>query len=129
LFALTFLAACSNTKYLKKGELLYVGAKINMEKDSLSKKQASLLETKLTEQLVPKPNKSIFGLRPKLYIYNNTAEPKKEKGLRYWLKYKVGEKPVLLSDVDIEFNRQIIENYSENQGYFNVKTSYGKLIC
>ncbi len=122
--AFAFLVSCSNTKYLKKSELLYVGAKINLQRDSLSKKQANLLETNLKEQLMPEPNKSFLGLRPKLYFYNITSEPKKEKGFKYWLKYKVGEKPVLLSDVDIDFNRKIIENYSENLGYFNVSTSY-----
>jgi len=50
--------------------------------------------------------------------------PKKEKGLRYWLKYKFGEEPVLLGDVDREFNKDIIVNYSENKGYFNAKAKY-----
>lgn len=118
------LAACSNTKFLKDNQQLYTGATIDIIGDSLSKKQKSNLEKTLQEQLRPKPNKSFLGLRPKLYFYNTTAEPKKEKGFRYWKKYKLGEKPVLFSDVDIEFNRKIIENYTENKGYFNVTTSY-----
>lgn len=39
----------------------------------------------------------------------------------YWLKYKVGEKPVLMQDVDIDFNKKILVNYSENKGFFNAK--------
>jgi len=39
----------------------------------------------------------------------------------------VGEKPVLLSDVDREFNKEIIVNYSENKGYFNAKAKYDTL--
>ena len=65
-----------------------------------------------------------MGLRPKLYIYNITGEPKKDKGFKHWLKYRVGEKPVHLSDVDIPFNIDLIENTAENQGYFNVSASY-----
>ncbi|KMQ59526.1 surface antigen (D15) [Chryseobacterium angstadtii] len=116
--------SCSNTKFLKEGQMLYTGGEVKIENDSLSKKEKKELQTALEENLVPKPNSSILGLRPKLYFYNIAKEPKKDKGFNYWLKYKVGEKPVLLGDVDREFNRKIIENYSENKGYFNAKATY-----
>lgn len=118
------VVSCSNTKFLKDGELLYTGAKINVIGDSLSKSKKNALKDKLQEQLTPKPNKSILGLRSKLYFYNITSEPKKDKGFKYWMKYKLGEKPVLLSDVDLSFNKNIINNYTENQGYFNVTANY-----
>ncbi|MBW8360659.1 MAG: BamA/TamA family outer membrane protein [Kaistella sp.] len=117
------LSSCSNTKFLQEGQMLYTGAKINVINDTLSKKDKSNLKEALLEQLRPKPNSSFLGLRPQLYIYNITKEPKKEKGLRYWLKYKIGEKPVLLGDVDREFNEKIIVNYSENKGFFNARAS------
>lgn len=122
-FSATILS-CSNTKFLKEGQLLYTGAEIKIESDSLTKKEKSDLETAIKENLTPKPNSSFLGLRPKLYAYNITKEPKKERGLRYWLKYKFGEEPVLLGDVDREFNKDIIVNYSENKGYFNAKAKY-----
>ncbi|MFC5871000.1 Outer membrane protein assembly factor BamA [Chryseobacterium arachidis] len=116
--------SCSNTRYLKEGQMLYTGAKIKIENDTLSKNEKKDLQTALEANLTPKPNSSFLGLRPKLYFYNIAKEPKKEKGFNYWLKYKVGEKPVLLGDVDREFNKDIIENYSENKGYFNAKATY-----
>ena len=118
------IISCSNTKFLKDGQLLYTGAEVKIENDSLTKKEKSALESALEENLTPKPNSSFLGLRPKLYAYNVTKEPKKEKGLRYWLKYKFGEEPVLLGDVDREFNKDIIVNYSENKGYFNARAKY-----
>lgn len=118
------IISCSNTKFLKDGQLLYTGAEVKIESDSLTKKEKSALESALEENLTPKPNSSFLGLRPKLYAYNATKEPKKEKGIRYWLKYKFGEEPVLLGDVDREFNKDIIVNYSENKGYFNAKAKY-----
>ncbi|KFF22955.1 BamA/TamA family outer membrane protein [Chryseobacterium sp. JM1] len=127
LFASGLTAAslsCSNTKYLKQGQMLYTGGEVKIENDSLSKKEKKELKAALEENLVPKPNSTLLGLRPKLYFYNIAKEPKKDKGFNYWLKYKVGEKPVLLGDVDREFNRKIIENYSENKGYFNAKATY-----
>lgn len=116
--------SCSNTKFLKEGQQLYTGAEIVIENDTLPKKEKSDLKTALKENLTPKPNSSFLGLKPKLYAYNVTKEPKKEKGFRYWLKYKFGEKPVLLGDVDREFNKDIIKNYSENKGYFNAQAKY-----
>lgn len=104
--------------------MLYTGAEINIENDTVSKKEKKDLKSALEANLTPKPNSSFLGLRPKLFFYNIAKEPKKEKGFNYWLKYKVGEKPVLLGDVDREFNKDIIENYSENQGYFNAKATY-----
>lgn len=116
-------ASCSNTKFLKEGQMLYTGAKVKVINDTLPKRDKSNLSEALKDQLRPKPNSSFLGLRPRLYIYNLVKEPKKQKGLAYWLKYRVGEKPVLLSDVDREFNKKIIVNYSENKGYFNAKAT------
>ena len=121
---LGFAFSCSNTKYLKEGEMLYTGAEVKIENDSLSKKSKKALKSELEDNLTPKPNSSFLGLRPKLFFYNIAKEPKKEKGFNYWLKYKIGEKPVLLSDVDREFNKDIIVNYSENKGYFNATATY-----
>lgn len=121
---LFLIHSCSNTKYLSEGEYLYTGSEIKIESDSISKKERKALIDELEESIVPKPNSSFLGLRPKLFFYNITKEPEKEKGLRYWMKYQLGEKPVLLGDVDRDFNRDIIVNYSENKGYFNAKASY-----
>lgn len=116
--------SCSNTKFLKEGQMLYIGAEVKIDNDTIPKKEKEELRSILENNLTPKPNSSFLGLRPKLFFYNITKEPEKEKGFRYWLKYKVGEKPVLLSDVDPEFNKDIIENYSENKGYFNARAIY-----
>jgi outer membrane protein assembly factor BamA len=118
------VVSCSNTRFLKEGQMLYTGAKVKIENDTISKKEKKDLQAALEANLTPKPNSTFLGLRPKLYFYNIAKEPKKDKGFNYWLKYKVGEKPVLLGDVDREFNKDIIVNYSENKGYFNAKASY-----
>lgn len=116
--------SCSNTRFLKEGQMLYTGAEVKIENDTISKKEKKELQSALEANLTPKPNSTFLGMRPKLYFYNIAKEPKKDKGFNYWLKYKVGEKPVLLGDVDREFNKDIIENYSENKGYFNAKATY-----
>lgn len=117
------VAGCSNTKYLPEGELLYIGGKVTIEDKEAKKKERKALAGQLEGMLRPKPNSTILGLRPKLYIYNIAGEPKKEKGIRHWLRTKVGEPPVLFSQVDLDYNADVLQNYSENKGYFKAKTS------
>ncbi len=117
------LFSCSGTGYLREGQNLYTGGSVKIESKTISKNDKKELLTALESNLTPKPNPSILGMRPKLFFYNITKEPKTDKGFRYWMKYKLGQKPVLLGDVDREFNKDIIENYSENKGYFNAKAT------
>lgn len=122
-FVLLFAASCSNTKYLADGEMLYIGGDVKIEDKEASKKERKLLKSQLEGLLRPKPNSAIFGLRPKLYIYNLAGQPKKAKGIRHWLRTKVGEPPVLFSRVDLGYNADVLQNYSENKGYFKARAS------
>ena len=121
LFSLFFVVGCSNTKYLPEGDLLYTGGSVTIKDSIMKKKNRKALEKELEGLLRPKPNKQIFGLRPKLLIYNLAGEPTKDKGFRYWLRNKVGQPPVLFSQVDLAYNESILQNYAENKGYFNAK--------
>src|SRR5690606_6158404 len=120
---LLLAASCSNTKYLPEGELLYTGGKVTVEDKKAAKKDRKVLQEQLEGMLRPKPNSKILGLRPKLWIYNVAGEPKKPKGIRHWLRTKVGEPPVLFSQVDLDYNSSVLQNYSENKGYFKARTS------
>ena len=116
------LTSCSNVKYLPQGEQLYIGADVKLTGDSLKKGDRKSLESELVGLLRPRPNSSFLGLRPKLYFYNIAGTPKKEKGFKYWLKNKVGEPPVLMSKVDLDYNASLIQNRLENRGYFRAQT-------
>jgi len=103
--------------------MLYVGGKVTVNDTVLTKKERKAMQKQMEGLLRPKPNSNVLGLRFKLYIYNLAGEPKKEKGLRHWLRTKVGEPPVLFSQVDLDYNADILQNYSENNGYFKTRTS------
>jgi outer membrane protein insertion porin family len=122
LFLWMGVSSCSNIKYLKKGEKLYVGGSVKLNADSLKKSERKSLEEELEGLLRPKPNSSILGLRPKLFIYNIAGTPKKDKGFKYWLKNKVGEPPVLTSKLDLDYNASVLQNRLENKGYFRANT-------
>ena len=96
--------------------------KVKVVKKIRSPKRPQKLEAQLNEILRPVPNKKFLGMRPKLFFYN-LAGNVKEKGFRHWIKYTLGEAPVLFSQVDLEYNRALLQNFSENNGYFNTRTS------
>ncbi|RYE29807.1 MAG: hypothetical protein EOP42_13565 [Sphingobacteriaceae bacterium] len=116
-----FLNACSNTKYLANGQRLYVGGKVNVVNKDIKKNDKKALSASLASLLRPKPNASILGLRPKLYLYNITKTTKK-KGIKHYLNAK-GEPPVLASAVDLVKNSSILQNTLANQGYFQAQVT------
>ena len=120
---LFFLCSCSNTKYLPAGESLYTGAKVTVKTAGKTEKKTKTIESDLTSLTRPLPNKKILGLRFKLWVYNIAGHPKKENSLRGKLKNKVGEPPVLLSDVNLDLNTKILASSLQNQGFFqaNIK--------
>ena len=118
---LFLLSSCNTYKYVPEGDLLYTGGSVEVEDSLISKKERKALQKEMEELLRPIPNKTFLGLRPKLFFYNLVSEPKKDKGFKHWVKYKLGEAPVLFSQVDLDYNEDILRNYSENNGYFKTK--------
>jgi len=116
--SLLVLEACSNTRYLPKGEKLYIGAEVKIVSDSITKSEKKALRADLKTLTRTKPNSSFLGLRLKLFAFNIAGIPKKPKGLRNWLKYNIGEPPVLASTVDLQLNKKILQNRLENKGFF-----------
>jgi len=122
-FSISLLLGCSGTSKIPKGDLLFVGHTINIKKGEESKKIRKKIKSDLDDVMRPKPNQSILGMRPGIFFYNLAGDVKKEKGFRHWLKYKLGEEPVLMSKVDLNYNQKVIQNYVENRGFFNAKTN------
>ena len=109
--------SCNNTKYLPAKESLYIGSKVKINEPQLSSKKKKTIAKELNVLTRPKPNSSILGLRPKLWFWNIGGTPKHKISIRRLIK-KLGEPPVVLSDVNIEKNNQVLQNYLENTGYF-----------
>ena len=117
------VASCSNTRHLAPSERLFRGSKVFVEDDEASMKERKLLKGDLAELVRPRPNKKFLGVRVKLRAYTMAGDTKKTKGIRQWLRNKVGEPPVLTGDVDLAHNNALMENYLENRGYFHSKVT------
>ncbi len=119
---MAFATSCSNTKYLPKGESLYIGAKIKVEAPGLSKGKKKTISSELAALTRPRPNASILGLRPKLWLWNIGGNPKKKFSVKRLIK-NLGEPPVVLSDVNVERNNEVLKSHLENTGFFTAKVA------
>lgn len=114
-------ASCSLTKWVPKGDALYTGATIKVE-DSLllSGEKKEILD--LTKPLpVPKPNSKFLGIPFKLILYNMGGDPNKGGFIRKFFR-KLGQPPVLLSSVSLDYNEKLLTNFQQNIGYFDAET-------
>ncbi|HMH21674.1 MAG TPA: BamA/TamA family outer membrane protein [Puia sp.] len=114
-----FGTACKEAKYLGTGQSLYAGNKVEIQSSAkITHKATKVLRGELDDLLRPRLNGKILGIRFKLWIYNIAGNPKKNKGFKHWLKYKVGEPPVLATPTLLEKNREVMQNHLENKGFF-----------
>lgn len=121
------IASCSSTKLVPANDALYVGPKVSLKGNDLKKKKRKELKEQLTALTRPKPNSRILGIPFKLLIWNMAGNPKKKHSPAAWLK-KMGEKPVLLSELDLERNVQVLQSHLENQGYFRARVTGDTII-
>ncbi len=118
LSGLLLMTSCSNTKRLAEGESLFLGGTVKIEDKETSKKERSMLENDLEGAIRPKPNRKLLGMRFRLSMYHLAGETEKERGIRPWLRNKVGEPPVLTSSFDEAHNEQLLANILNNRGFF-----------
>jgi outer membrane protein assembly factor BamA len=126
LFLLAFLVVtgCSSTRRLKPGQYLYTGAEVIINPDSSARiENKKQLQKTLESKTRPRPNRSFLGFKYKLFLYNLAADTVKPRGLGNWLKNKVGEKPVLMSDVKIKYNNDVLKSYLISQGYLQAEVT------
>lgn len=117
------ITGCNSTRRVPDGDALYTGATVRIEDKDPGKKKKKALQSELSSLVRPKPNKKILGVRFKLAMYNLAGNPKKENSFRGWLKNKVGEPPVLLSDVNHTRTAQVLQSDLENSGYFRAQVA------
>lgn len=117
------MGSCTGLRKLKEGEWLYSGSKIVIDSSRfLADEHASLRELKSV--IKPDPNRKFLWMRPALSIHNMVKKTKKEKGFRYWVKYKVGRPPVKLSNIEARRIAAAMVNRLENRGHFDAEVEY-----
>jgi len=113
--------SCTGMKHITEEEPLYIGFNVDIQSDI---KLSHDLKDELKNVNRPKPNGKLLWMRPSISIYNMVREPKKDKGFRHWLKYKLGKPPVLAKEVSPENVTSLMRNRFFNRGFFNVNILY-----
>jgi len=117
------ISGCTGLRKIGEGEHLYTGSTIVLEVEEKIKNRGSV-EDELYGLIDLQPNTKLLWMRPFLSLHNMIKEPKKEKGVRYWLKYKVGESPAMLSELKPENIDPAIVNRLQNRGFFDASSSH-----
>ena len=109
---------CSTTKSLGKNELLYKGADINITDKGFLEKMG--MKNQLKNYAKPEPNSEFLGVIPfGLWFYNMAGDSVADKGFRHWLKYKLGDQPVIFKYYYVERSENDMQNYLYSKGYFD----------
>ena len=122
-------SACSTTKHLPEGEILYTGIKnIQIENEDKSPAGIKTLE-EVNAAISVAPNNSFFGSASQripfpmgLWIYNGFK--RYDKGLGNWIFRKLAADPVLVSTVNPSTRAKIGTNLLHDYGFFNGKVTY-----
>ena len=126
-----FFTACSTTKNLPEGEILYTGID---KLEVLNEDETPAGVTALTEveaALAYAPNNAIFGSSTMrwpfpvgLWVYNDFVKYQDKKGIGRWIFDHLGTQPVLMSSVNGETRAKVATNLLRDYGYFNGSVSY-----
>ena len=122
------ISSCNPTKYLAEDQKLYKEGDVVIHNDTIPKERKEAFETFLESALMPKPNKKLLGMYFKLGLWNMGGGPDSTNNfVRRWLK-RNGEEPVLLSDVNREYNQNLLRGKMENLGFFHARVTSDTLI-
>ncbi len=119
---LIFLLAatsCSVRRFLPAGEKLYRGSDIIVQKNPEEKKTSKQLKKFMKQAVSPRRNKFLFGQPYKVWWWYVIGESNNERGLKPFLRRKLGEEPVLSSKVNATVTAENMQAFMENSGYFH----------
>ena len=107
---------------------MFKGSKVHISDKEAAEQERKQLQGDLAAIVRPRPNSQFLGMRLKLRLYNFAGKTNKKRGLRQWLRNKVGEPSVLANSVNLEMNRELMVNHMQNRGFFNAAVSADRKI-
>jgi outer membrane protein insertion porin family len=117
----SLLGGCSAMKLVPEGRVLYTEADIELVPQGRVTAKKKIKEL-LDANILPKPNTTILGMRPGLWFFYKAGNPRK-KGFRNFMKKKLGQTPVYMSDIDSEQISQVLKAHLINNGYFHAEVT------
>ena len=119
-FILLFgISSCGVQKYLPKGEQLYRGATIQLIKEGKITASSHALKKQLRLAAKPNANKFALGKPYKVWWWYTIGQPKHPKGIRTFIRNKLGEPPVFSSRVNVNVTAKNMQDFLSNLSYFH----------
>ena len=103
-------------KYVPDDKVLYTKSEVKLIPEGRVKAKGKIKELLYTN-INPKPNTNILGMRPPLWFYYVAGNPKK-KGLRMFIKNKLGQAPVYMTHIDPDKTTDLLKGHLINNGFF-----------
>lgn len=130
--AIVSAVACSTTRRLEDGEVLYTGVKSITVNPTDGEKIPAALLSDLNQSVAVRPNNSTPLLYPYsklrypfpvgLWLYNNWSDS--VKGVKKWIYNWLVSDPVLISDVHARQRMKMAEQILADNGYFGSTASF-----
>lgn len=116
------MSACSTTKRIPDGEILYTGLKgVNVTEPDFPEPVTDALR----EAVNVEPTKKTLWVIPLgLWVWNNVNVNDSTGGIKKWIYNKFAKEPVLVSDVRPNLRVQMLDKILDNNGYFRGHASY-----
>lgn len=123
--------ACSTTRRIPEGEILYTGVnRFEVEARDPQQKLPSAMVSQVKEAGNVPPNNPMPFMSPYvrtpfplgLWVYNNMSDS--AGGLKGWIYRKLAKDPVLVSTVKPDLRVKMMESILDNNGYFGSSASY-----
>ena len=125
---LLLVTACSTTRRIPQGEVLYTGVKHLRVLPDSGVIVSAAAEDAAREPLSVAPNNPLYApylrtpLPIGLWAWNYCYTPR-EKGFKYWFYRRLAKEPVLLSKVQPGLRTRVAEQALENFGYFGSRVT------
>lgn len=117
------ISSCNAYKKLPDNQKLYAGAKINIVADStLSKETVNIIQSQVETLPRPSTNTFVFGYPIQVGLYY-MFQTDKQRGLKYRIQQKIGQKPIFITPAIVNQNVAIIDDFLEKEGFFNPSVS------
>ena len=121
---LLFNSGCKVSKNFIDGQTLLVKNKVVFVNDKNTKERQKTHDD-LLHVIAQQPNKRVFGFMPfKLWLYTAANNRKKENKMRWWIKNKVGEAPVIYDPDLADKSDKLMETFLQNYGYLYAHVSH-----
>ena len=116
------LSGCAIRKYVPEGQTILIETKV--VNDST---QYNISKSEVSNYIVQKPNKNLFGWLPRVWLYYKTVNRTDSKFYK-WVNKNLGVEPVYYSNMYTNDSRYQIMNYLNNTGFFKSKVIAEKTV-